>query len=211
MIKIGCVRCNSLVEVNTKRDVIDGTVYINIPGVVCPDCIDDILDEIPDPPGLVGFKQLSLKVACEMVANNTFINDIIKSVKFFCSLFKGFPEIYDQGAVRLHMNGLVSEGYEILDRGIKECKNVDLLLVEKAAFLDMDNKPEDAINVLTRVKNHNANRYYIIYGNLLRKIDRWDEAATYWKKAIPTDKHDIVGWNNLGYYYLNVKKDFASA
>jgi hypothetical protein len=65
----------------------EGRIVCNIPGAVCPDCIDSVFEKVADPPGLVCIKELSPILARELILNFTFLLSTSQAVKFFVSLF----------------------------------------------------------------------------------------------------------------------------
>ena len=207
-----CYKCETLLELIRKEQSVRGPFYFNLPGVVCCNCTHDLLNEIPDPPGLLGAEELPLDMACNIVRDYDFILDINTSVNFFCVLFKGEPRIYDVGAIRLHSNGYVDQAFEILDRGLSECENIDQLLIEKAAMLGMEGKPEEGLPLLENVKDRSKNRYFTIKGKLLHNCGGdIDAAGKCWEQAMESDRDNGVLWINLGNYYLISKKDYKAA
>jgi len=188
----------------------DGRFAINTPGIVCPDCTDDVLDKVPDPPGLLCANELSAKTAGSILLETEFMRDDVDGVHFFIQLFPDSVQIFHAAAVRLHRNGYKKEAYDVLEKGIKNCKNHDELSVEMAAFAGMDGAPALGLKYLERASQQ-AERFFLVKGNLLRALGKWDEAADCWKKAINNNPAEFFAWNNLGYYLMQVKKQFADA
>jgi hypothetical protein len=92
-VKIPCVECGKMMKFHIRNDIVlegDGVIACNIPGAVCHDCVDSILEKVADPPGLVCIKELSPILALEIIQNFTFMLPTSHAVKFFVSLF---PEI----------------------------------------------------------------------------------------------------------------------
>jgi tetratricopeptide (TPR) repeat protein len=208
---IPCLVCENKIKLQRQGDRIIGPIYFNIPAVVCPHCVDDLLDNIVNAPGLSRTEELTLEQACNILESFNFARDIQSSVTFFCDLFAKSPKIYDFGAMRLHSLGYRNEAHGILSLGITKCINNDQLLLEKAAFLDMEGKAEEGLEILQNINDHNLYRYFTIKGNLLKKINRWEEAAECWKESTIQYSEDEVAWRNLGYYFLQVKKDYSTA
>jgi hypothetical protein len=92
-VKIPCVECGCMLKFLIEDEIVvegEGRIVCNIPGAVCLDCIDSVLDKVADPPGLVCIKELSPILARELILNFTFLLPSSQAVKFFVSLF---PEI----------------------------------------------------------------------------------------------------------------------
>jgi len=189
---MNCVQCAEEIVLGQQEEKILGQICINLPGVLCPNCVDNLLDEVPDPPGLIMQRDIDLGGAVSVLSELAFIRPLDKSVLFFCELFKGHPEIYDAGAVRLHREGFLKEAYQILDRGIHEAESKDALHLEKAAFLGMENRNKEALESLDNVMNQEIDRYSAIKGNILKGLGRWDEAAVCWQKGLHRDRDDKV-------------------
>ena len=131
VVDVPCLKCKKSVSLIKVDNVFKDPVYINLPGYVCSECIHAILDEIPDPPGLVGFSDLSLAIACDIVENYQFSIDIDGSVIFFCRLFEDCQEIYLAGAKRFLSEGLPETARIMIDGGIEMCEKNDMLIRQK--------------------------------------------------------------------------------
>jgi len=206
---VPCACCGKSISVKVSGDTVQGRIMLNIPAVACEDdCTDELL-ELVDP--IVGVKELSAETAVQAILETRFTRPLPEAADFFCALYPTSPEIYDASAVRLYQNGLREEAHRILERGILTCMDNDQLYVEKAAFLGMEGNSIGGLLVLKKVSNKETFSYYVISGNLLRGIDKWDEAADCWRKAIKADRSQFIPHNNLGYYLLHIKKDYAEA
>jgi hypothetical protein len=89
-VKIPCVECGKMLQFHIENDVViegEGRIACNIPGAVCPDCIESVLDKVEDPPGLVCIKKLNPIMAKEFLLNFKFLLPLSEVVKFFISLF----------------------------------------------------------------------------------------------------------------------------
>ena len=92
-VTIPCIECGRMFEFHIEDDVVVGSearIAINIPGAVCLDCIDLLLDRVADPPGLIIFDGLSAIVAREIMKSFTFLLPRSEAAKFFASFF---PEV----------------------------------------------------------------------------------------------------------------------
>ena len=187
-----------------------GQIVLNLPALVCPDCVDDVLNDVPDPPGLICVPELSESIALSTLSDMNFAQSIGESADFFVGLFPTSAEIRDCAAVRLHQAGEREHAYEILMEGLRDVDDPDPLFVEIGALLGMDGEPMDGLAFLESAAE-TAVRYHVVKGNLLRKIGRWEEAAECWRKAIKSDTSDVIPWLNLGYYLMKIKEDFVEA
>jgi hypothetical protein len=89
-VEVPCVECGRMLKFIIKDEtVVDGVgiIAINIPGAVCQECINAVLDMVADPPGLVCIKSLTPVIAQEFLSNFKFILPLSEVVKFFGSLF----------------------------------------------------------------------------------------------------------------------------
>jgi hypothetical protein len=103
-VKIPCIECGDLLKFRIENDIIvdgDGVIAANIPGAVCPDCIDSVLDNVADPPGLCCIKNLSPILAREIILDFTFMLPPSQAVKFFASLFPENDLVCAAGTQRL--------------------------------------------------------------------------------------------------------------
>ena len=92
-VKIPCVGCGDLLKFSIKNKIVvegEGTIVCNIPGAVCPDCIDSVLEKVADPPGPVCFKNLNPNIAQEFLSNFELMLPQHEAINFFESLF---PEL----------------------------------------------------------------------------------------------------------------------
>jgi hypothetical protein len=89
-VKIPCVECGCILKFHIENDVViegEGRIACNIPGAVCPDCIESVLDKVEDPPGLVCIKNLNPIMAEEFLQNFKFLLPLSQAADFFISLF----------------------------------------------------------------------------------------------------------------------------
>jgi len=131
VVTVLCLKCKKSVDLIKADNVFKDAIYINLPGYVCSGCINDVLDEISDPPGLVGLNDLSLATACDIIENYQFLTDIVESVIFFCQLFDDCQEVYLAGVKRLSTEGFQETARILLDGGIEKCKKNDMLIRQK--------------------------------------------------------------------------------
>jgi len=68
----------------------EGRIVANLPGAVCPDCIEPLLDKVADPPGLICIDRLSPELAQGLLESFTFLLPKSQALEFFKRLF---PEI----------------------------------------------------------------------------------------------------------------------
>ena len=89
-VKIPCIECGCMLKFRIKDDVVvegDGRIACNVPGAVCPECVESLLDKVADPPGLVCVNELSPILAQELLLNFTFLLTSSEALEFFVSLF----------------------------------------------------------------------------------------------------------------------------
>jgi hypothetical protein len=92
-VTIPCIECNSMLEFRIEGDVVveaDGRIAINVPCVVCEDCVESLLDRVADPPGLIIFDGLSAILVREILRSFAFLLSRSEAIGFFSVLF---PEI----------------------------------------------------------------------------------------------------------------------
>jgi tetratricopeptide (TPR) repeat protein len=184
---------------------------LNMPGIVCNgDCSLELLDTVPDPPGLVCVVEITPAKAASAMMEMQFVNGTEAAVDFFLQLFPTSAEVMDIAAIRLHQEGDKERAYEIIEHGIKHSDDADKLRMELAAFTGMDNDPQSGLEIMRDV-SPDAIRYHVVKGNLYRAAEQWGEAADCWKMAIETDPSDEIAWFNLGYYLLSVEERFLDA
>jgi hypothetical protein len=100
-VKIPCGECGKMLKFSIRNDVVvegDGVIAVNFPGAACRDCIDSVLNQVSDPPGLICIKELSPILAREILMSFTFLRPKSEAVKFFVLLF---PE---SGLGEIHIN-----------------------------------------------------------------------------------------------------------
>jgi tetratricopeptide (TPR) repeat protein len=213
--KIACIGCDRKLEILSIDDKIipldSSRLSINMPGIICPDCVDEILTGLPDPPGLICVKELSEEMTKNLLVQGGFILDFNIAVHSLIDFFPTRADIYDVAAVKLHQEGYPEEAYDVLEKGIKSCDNPDLLRLEAATMTGIDGSPELGLEMLSEITNPDLQRFWVIKGNLLRKLGRWEEASKCWEHEMNKNPNDFFAWNNLGYYLLHIKKDFKKA
>jgi tetratricopeptide (TPR) repeat protein len=214
MKKHQCVNCDSYVNLVLNEDgivAIDCALSINYPGLICEQCVDDILDTVPDPPGLICVRSISEDEALAALLEIQFIQGLSISVDFFLSLFPMNSTIIDAAAVRLHQEGEKNLAYSLLEHGIKNSDDPDSLRIEMAALSGMDGAASLGLKFLEEVENKKTERYYTIKGNLFRLLNEWDNAAECWNNSIVLDQMEIIPWFNLGYYFTQVQQNHLAA
>jgi hypothetical protein len=90
IVKIPCIECGRVLKIRIENDIVvagENRISINLPGVICPNCVDSVLEKVADPPGLICVRELSAVMAREIVRDFTFLLPISYSVEFFASLF----------------------------------------------------------------------------------------------------------------------------
>lgn len=93
VVNIPCIECGCILRFCIKDDAVfdgEGRIVANIPGAVCPDCVESLLDRIADPPGLVCIEEMSLLMAQYLLQSLEFLLQRQEAVEFFKRLF---PEI----------------------------------------------------------------------------------------------------------------------
>jgi hypothetical protein len=96
-VKIPCVECGKMLKFHIENDVViegEGRIVCNIPGAVCSDCIELVLDKVEDPPGLVCIKNLNPIMAEEFLLNFKFLLPSFQAADFFISLFPENGSVY---------------------------------------------------------------------------------------------------------------------
>lgn len=104
-VKIPCVDCGRLLNFRIEKDIVlegDGVIACNIPGAVCDDCINSVLDRVADPPGLTCINLLNPILAQELILNFEFLLPSLQAVGFFLSMFPENDLIYEACEQRLH-------------------------------------------------------------------------------------------------------------
>ena len=89
-VKIPCIECGCILKFRIRDDIVvggDGRIACNLPGAVCPECVESLLGKVADPPGLVCINELSPILAQELLLNFTFLRSQSEAVEFFISLF----------------------------------------------------------------------------------------------------------------------------
>jgi hypothetical protein len=88
----------------------DGKIAINLPGVVCPDCIFEVLDRVPDPPGLT---------CCEIFPDQRRFRAYVGDALFFQDRIEEAFAEYEKAIALPDSN----EKFEIsLKRMMEECR-----------------------------------------------------------------------------------------
>lgn len=212
IIALNCTECEAPIKIIRVGDTIEDVIAINTPGPACPDCEFDLLDKIPDPPGIMKMANLTLEKACSIILSMDFI-DYEGSVQYFLKLFEDCYEMWDACAVRMHSEGMTIAAHFIIDDAIKSFpKQADNLLVSKAVFFVREEKPDDSIECLDKVINRDkVARYYTIYGNALNLKGDHSKAFECWQKSINLYPHDFMAVGCLFHYYLNITHDYKAA
>lgn len=92
-VTVPCIECGCPLRFHIENEVVidgEGRIAINVPCAVCSDCVESLLEKVPDPPGLIIFEGLSLEMAGELLRSFTFLLPRREAVDFFRLLF---PEI----------------------------------------------------------------------------------------------------------------------
>ncbi|MCX8013983.1 MAG: tetratricopeptide repeat protein [Rectinema sp.] len=210
---IRCPACNTVLDkrMSAEGHCIDCRLVMNIPALVCEGpCVDELLDMVPDPPGLVSVNLITPELAVSTLLEMSFLHDIKTAARFFVQLFPSNARVWDAAAVRLHREGEQNAAYAILRKGIRQCDDPSRMKVELAAMMGMDSKPEQGLRII-KDADPNTERYHFIKGNLLRALGRWEKAAACWIQAIKSDPADDIAWNNLGFYLSRVCKRYEDA
>ena len=90
---LSCVECGRSLRFRIENEVIvqgEGRIACNIPGAVCLDCVESLLNRVADPPGLVYINRLSPILAREILRSFVFMLPRSEFVEFFATLF---PEV----------------------------------------------------------------------------------------------------------------------
>ena len=92
-VALPCVQCGKSLRFCVANDVIiegEGRIAISVPCAVCEGCLDQLLERVQDPPGLVIFEGLSAIVARELLESFPLMLKKSAAVAFFGLLF---PEL----------------------------------------------------------------------------------------------------------------------
>jgi len=92
-VPLPCVQCGKALRFCVANDLViegEGRIAINIPCVVCPECVNRLRERVGDPPGLVIFEGLSAIVARELLESFPLLLPKSDAVKFLATLF---PEL----------------------------------------------------------------------------------------------------------------------
>ena len=90
---LSCVECGRSLRFRIENGIIvegEGRIAINVPCVVCEDCVDLLLSRVADPPGLVCINRLSPVLVREILKSFAFLLPRSEAFRFFEVLF---PEI----------------------------------------------------------------------------------------------------------------------
>ena len=90
---LSCIECGLSLRFRIENGIIvegEGRIAINVPGAVCEDCVESLLNRVADPPGLVCIEGLSSIMAREIMKSFTFLLPRSEAVRFSEMLF---PEI----------------------------------------------------------------------------------------------------------------------
>jgi tetratricopeptide (TPR) repeat protein len=212
--KFECLNCDRTFEIDRSNSVIfvpdDWCFAINLPGFICEDCIHEVLNVVPDPPGLISMKEITPELIFSAITSMGFINDVYSVGNFFTKLFPESSIVIDSTAVMLHQSGHKEMAYDILYNGIETCDDPNRLRLELAALYDLDGQSKEALKIIRDIPN-TIPRYYVIKGNIHRAMDKWNEACECWLKAIEIDSVDEIPWYNVGFYYTRLLQDNIAA
>jgi tetratricopeptide (TPR) repeat protein len=214
IVKIKCIQCSKILKLNVEKNEVapvDCVLAFNVPAVVCNACVDDVLDSVPDPPGLHCTHSMTIDEAYRHVNLGDFIKNQADSVLFFANLFKSDHNFLTYCATCLHKIGEKRKAYSLLGKLIKTDDDQDVLKISLASFYNMDNKPKEAIKVLESVTNKDQKDYYLILGNCMWSINEFENSASCWEKDIEISDEPLRSWLRLVNYYIQIKKDYELA
>jgi tetratricopeptide (TPR) repeat protein len=209
---IPCYRCGTRLAIQQGPNGLstDGKIVVNIPAVICDSCADSVLDQVPDPPGLVCVAELTETTAASLMSTREFVDAIGRAAELFTALFPTSVDVARAAAERLHSGGDKQAAYAVLNRAVKQCEDAATLYVEMAAMAGMDGEAAYGLKFLELVPS-STERYHVIKGNLLNGTGDWSAAAAEWQQGIDADPTDFIPWVNLGHYLLWVKGDLPAA
>jgi tetratricopeptide (TPR) repeat protein len=205
----GCGRNIHFIETESGLEA-DGDISINLPGAVCFDCSFEIVKKIPNPPGIVCVKVLTEEMATSVLESGTFLRPPEDAALFFTRLFPYCGPVVAAAGNHLHISGLKDDAHAFFEYVLEQTDNPSLMKLNYAAILGMDDEPQRGLELLEQVPNTEP-RYHVIKGNLLKEIGEWDLAAENWKQAINSDPTHAVAFQNLSYYFMQVKRDYGEA
>jgi len=90
IVNMPCIECRRMLKFRIRDDVVvegEGRIVANVPGAVCPDCMESLLDRVADPPGLVCIEGMSSIMAEELLQSLEFLLPREEAVEFFKRLF----------------------------------------------------------------------------------------------------------------------------
>jgi hypothetical protein len=89
-VKVKCIECGKSLKFRTKNEIViegEGVIAMNFPAAVCQGCINNALDLVADPSGLICVNNLNALLVREFLSNFKFLLPYSEAVKFFVSLF----------------------------------------------------------------------------------------------------------------------------
>ena len=209
-----CCRCTQELELHKTPDGFvatdDNVVSINLPGLVCGDCIFEILKEVPDPPGIIAVKVLTEDNAVTALQNMKFLRLPEDAALFFSRIFRRSADVISAAGNLLHMAGLKQTAHLFFEDRLEICDRPEFVKLNYVAICGMDGEWEKGMKLLEQIAS-DVPRYHVIKGNLLRVAGEWDLAAEQWTQAIMGDPTHNVAFYNLGNYYLHFKHDYPEA
>lgn len=211
---IKCYLCSNPVQIVKKEKAISfegGAIVVNFPGVACSSCIASVPIGLPATQDLTIQRQLTVGAATDLILHSSFKQPTDFAVSFLLEIFTEESSLWCAGAQRLHQEGFVNTVWILVNHGIENLPNPDPLRIQGAAMRAMEGQAEEAMELLQDVSDQSAERFYVVKGNVLKSLDRWEEAAKCWEQAIKIDPSDFHPWNNLGYYLQQISKDHISA
>lgn len=90
IVNMPCIECRRMLKFRIRDDVVvegEGRIACNVPGAVCPDCMESLLDRVADPPGLLCVEGLSPVMVHELQRRPKFLLPRQEAVEFFKRLF----------------------------------------------------------------------------------------------------------------------------
>lgn len=211
--QIPCLCCQRMLNIelvgNAYRS--EGQITLNLPGVLCAgSCIDEMLDQVPDPPGLISVYELSCEDASAALLEISLLTSPESAAAFFLNLFPSSAGVIRSAAIHLHISGEIDLAYRVLEEYCRGSDNPHGIMLELAGFYGRDGKPKAALCLLEEIPEKTT-RYHVIKGNVYRQAGEWSKASECWKKATITDPSDKIAWYCLGHYLMHIKKSHFEA
>lgn len=187
-----------------------GHISINLPGAICSECMPDIAEKIPNPPGISFVRTLTAKMAAAALQSGALLRPADESALFFTKLYPVSGRVFAAAGNHIHRSGLKDTAHDLFEYVLEQTDDPGLVKLNYAAICQMDGDPERGLDLMKQIPTDTPH-YAIIMGNLLKDIGEWDLAADNWRSAIKKHPDHAVAYHNLSYYLLHITKNYIEA